>query len=66
MTSALNTRVNLLLPTLEREDRVPVLRALNLCDGTVLSFGEELAGQSWDFPELDVQAILDNLLFDVA
>lgn len=66
MTTALNVRVNLLLPTLEREDRVPVLRALNLCDGTVLSFGEELAGQSWDFPSLDVQSVLDNIMFDVA
>ena len=66
MTTALNVRVNLLLPTLEREDRVPVLRALNLCDGTVLSFGEELAGQTWDFPGLNVQDVMDNLLFDVA
>lgn len=66
MTTALSVRVNLLLSTLEREDRVPVLRALNLCDGTVLSFGEELAGQNWDFPQLNVQDIMDNLLFDVA
>ena len=66
MTTALNVRVNLLLPTLEREDRVPVLRALNLCDGTVLSFGEELSSQTWDFPGLNVQDVMDNLLFDVA
>lgn len=65
MTTALNVRVNLLLPTLEREDRVPVLRALNLCDGTVLSFGEELAGQSWDFPSFDARYVIDQLCYDV-
>jgi hypothetical protein len=66
MITALQDRVNRLLPSLEREDRVPVAHALFHSDGTVLSFEQELAAQCWDFPTLDVQSIMDQVCFDVA
>lgn len=66
MKAELNTRVNRMIGTLEREDRIPVLRALYLCDGTLLDFQSELAGQCWDFPGLNVQEVIDILAFDLA
>lgn len=65
-TSELKVRVSRVIESFEREDRVPVNRALYHCDGSLLSFAEELSAQVWDYPELDVNAVLDRIAYDVA
>ena len=63
--NALDIRINQMINSLEPEFRIPVVNALRASDGTVLSFSQELAAQTWDNPELPVQNILDKLMFDV-
>lgn len=63
--TALDIRINQMINSLEREDRVPVITALKHCDGSFLSFQEELASQVWDYPELNVQLVLDKIAFDL-
>lgn len=64
--NALNIRINRMINDLEPEFRMPVVNALRTCDGTLLSFQEELVSQTWEVPELPVQDILDLVAFDVA
>lgn len=65
-TNELKVRVSLVIESFEREDRVPINRALYHCDGSLTSFAEELSAQVWDFPELDVDAVLDRVAYDIA
>jgi len=48
--------------SLEPEFRIPVVKALQASDGSFLSFQQELSAQTWDFPELPVQDILDRFV----
>ncbi len=63
--NALDIRINQMINSLEREDRVPVVTALSNSDGTFLSFQQELSSQTWDYPHLNVQEILDKIAFDL-
>lgn len=62
--NALTARITAMQDWLPREFRKPVSVAADLSDGTFLSFQQELAAQSWDFPELPVQEILDKISYD--
>lgn len=64
--SVIEFRVRELLTQLDREFRYPVVSAFESCDGTFMSFQEELTSKVWDYPELPVQEILDSLAYDVA
>lgn len=64
--TALSVRISLIMDRLAREDRIPVRIAESRSDGTLLSFEEELTSQSFDYPWLDVQMIMDQVWFDVA
>jgi len=64
--NALKFRLHELMPTIEREFRIPVSVAFKQSDGTFLSFQQELSAQSWDYPDLPVQEILDKLAYDLA
>lgn len=64
--TALDIRINLMINNLEPEFRIPVINALRASDGTVLSFQQELAAQTWDTPGLPVQDIVDQVCWDVA
>lgn len=64
--NALDVRVAMILDEVDMEFRTPILTALRYSDGTVLSFSQELAAQTWENPELPVQDILDKLLYDLA
>lgn len=44
-----------------REYRKPITVAFQYSDGTVLGFQQELAAQSWDYPTLPVQDIIDRI-----
>lgn len=61
----LDFRVRELINSLDPEFRVPVSQALRACDGSLLSFQQELAAQTWDHPSLPVQEIVDRVAFDV-
>lgn len=61
----LEIRVRHVINDIESEFRIPVFNAMKASDGTVLSFQQELAAQSWDYPSLPVQEILDRVAFDV-
>ena len=47
---------------LEPEYRIPVQMAYKTCDGSVLSFQQELSAMTWDYPRLPVQDILDRVV----
>lgn len=64
--NALDIRVNRMINLIEPEFRIPVITALKASDGSVLSFQEELAAQTWETPNLPVQEIMDRIIFDVA
>lgn len=64
--TALDIRINMMINNLEPEFRIPVINALRASDGTVLSFQQELAAQTWDMPGLPVQDIVDQVCWDVA
>lgn len=63
--TALDFRVKNIVNQLDPEFRVPVVNALQNCDGTLLSFQQELAAQVWDMPGLPVQDIMDQVSYDV-
>lgn len=48
------------------EYRIPVINALRSSDGTYLSFYSELIGATWDFPDLPVEEIMEEICWDVA
>jgi hypothetical protein len=50
-----------LINSLEPEHRIPVHAAARASDGTVDDFQRELVSQVWEFPDLDVQGIMDKL-----
>ena len=58
----INNAVTQLGNQLPREYRKAVHNALSNSDGTFTSFQAELSAQSWDYPDLPVQDILDNLV----
>jgi hypothetical protein len=64
--TALDIRINTIINALDPEHRIPVVNALRLSDGTLLSFQQELTAQVWETPDLPVQDILDRVAFDVA
>lgn len=59
--SDLKIRVSNVVKTLPMEFRVPVINAANVCDGTMAGFTSEMQAQTWDFPELPVQQILEQV-----
>jgi len=61
----LEYRVIELVKELDREHRPAVIGAWESCDGTLLSFMEEMTAQTWDYPELPVQSIVDQIAYDV-
>lgn len=65
MTS-LEFRVRELVRELAREHRPAVVSAWEHCDGTLLSFIEELESQQWDYPDLPVGSIIEQIAWDVA
>lgn len=62
----LNNRIQAVINQLPAEFRVPVYTAARHSDGTVLSFQQELSAQTWDYPELPIQEIMDKVCYDVA
>lgn len=64
--NSLKFRLHELMPNIEREFRIPVSIAFKQSDGTFTSFQQELSAQSWDYPDLPVQDILDKLAYDLA
>jgi hypothetical protein len=42
------------------------MNALSCSDGTYLSFHSELISQQWDYPELPIEKIIDDICWDVA
>lgn len=64
--NALEFRVTQLLKSLPLEHRRPVADAALLSDGTVLGFQQELIAQTWEYPMLDVQDLIDQVAYDVA
>lgn len=64
--TVLNNRIHTVINELEPEFRVPVYTAARNSDGTVLSFQQELSAQTWDYPELPIQEIMDKVCYDVA
>lgn len=49
---------------LEPEYRVPVADALRASNGSPSGFEQELQSQVWDFPDLPVQRILQQIMVD--
>ena len=45
------------------ENRVAISNAWNLSDKTLYGFSLELTSQSWEYPELNVQDILDQVAY---
>lgn len=65
MTS-MEYRVRELVKGLDRELRPAVISAWEHSDGSLLSFIEELQGQQWDFPDLPVDSLIEQIAWDVA
>lgn len=59
--SNLNSTIARVVNGLPREFRKPVLEAAQNSEGSMIAFEMELASQNWDYPELDVQSILDKV-----
>lgn len=64
--SILEFRVRKLLKDLPREHRPAVISAWEHSDGTLLSFIQELESQTWEYGDLPVSGIIDQLAWDVA
>ena len=64
--NVLQFRLHELMPKLDREFRVPVSVAFKMSDGSFSSFAAELTAQTWDYPSLPVQQILDTISYDLA
>ncbi len=62
----IDARISKIIGSIDREFRVPVMEAVKNCDGSLLSFQEELSSQVWDYRDLPVQEILDRVAYDVA
>ena len=58
-------RIGRVLDSLDREFRPAVLDAVKHCDGTLLSFQEELSAQTWDHPTLPVDDIINRISYDI-
>lgn len=57
----LKVRVGNVVKTLPAEFRVPVITAVNVCDGSAESFRSEVEAQAYDYPDLPVQLILERV-----
>lgn len=64
--NSLTVRVNTLINNFPPEYRIPIVNALRASDGTYLSFQSELIGATWDFPDLPVEKIIEEICWDVA
>lgn len=62
----IDARISKIIGSIDREFRIPVMEAVQNCDGSYLSFQEELSSQVWDYRDLPVQEILDRVAYDVA
>jgi hypothetical protein len=65
MNDALIARISAVINKLEPEFRSPVTNAARDCDGTYLGFCSELSSQAWDYPELPVEDIQDQVAYDL-
>lgn len=64
--NSLSVRVSTVINKINPEYRIPVVNALHSCDGSFLSFHSELECQKWDYPELPVEEIIEEVCWDVA
>lgn len=64
--NSLSVRVSALVNKIDPEYRIPVMNALQTCDGSFLSFHSELECQKWDYPELPVEHLIEEICWDVA
>ena len=64
--NSLSTRVKTMINKINPEYRIPLLNALQSSDGTYLSFHSELISQQWDYPDLPIEKIIDDICWDVA
>jgi hypothetical protein len=64
--NALTVRVNTKINSFPLEYRIPIVNALRCSDGTYLSFHSELLVATWDFPDLPVDQIIEEICWDVA
>jgi hypothetical protein len=58
-------RVQRFFDEIPREFRVPVSAAADLSDGTLLDFHQELENQTWEYPDLPVNEIVNIIAYDV-
>lgn len=66
MNDALNARICAVINNLAPEFRSPVTNAARNCDGTYLGFCSELSSAAWDYPELPIEDIQDQVAHDLA
>jgi hypothetical protein len=64
--NSLTVRVNTVINNFSPEFRIPIINALRTSDGTYLSFHSELLVAAWDYPELPVEEIMEEICWDVA
>lgn len=64
--NSLSVRINNVINQIDPEFRIPVMNAMRYSDGTYLSFHNELISQSWEFPELPIEKIMEEICWDVA
>jgi len=50
--------------SLNLEHRRPVAEALDLCDGEAGLFRQELQSQTWEYPDLPVEEIVQQIVVD--
>lgn len=59
--SDLKIRIGNVVSALPAEFRIPVINAANVCDGSIESFCTEMQSQVWDYPELPVEEIIQQV-----
>lgn len=64
--NSLEFRVREMVRDLAREHRPAVIGAWERSDGSLLSFIEELQSQQWDYPDLPVDSLVEQIAWDVA
>jgi hypothetical protein len=64
--NSLPIKIGNVINSIDPEFRIPIMNALSCSDGTYLSFHSELISQQWDYPELPIEKIIDDICWDVA
>lgn len=54
-------RVGRVVSNLPAEYRLPVINAVNYCDGTMDSFRVEMQTMAWDYPDMPIDQILEQI-----